>query len=148
MMTSQKRNFILKMAKAKNALASGVGWSALLSVFSCFSPQETAHAKSGEFHAMLCHELRAEVLRQLISLMSSYQSFFHRDHLPHTTEKLVVVRKAQHLLIQKLLEPMHFAVGLPSYIPVGRFCPPQPTADRSNNMGFVPLKEVKKANDG
>ena len=41
-----------------------------LSVFSCFSPQETAHAKSGEFHAMLCHELRAEVLRQLIRASS------------------------------------------------------------------------------
>ena len=99
---------------------------------------------------MLCHELREKILLQVISLTQSYQSFFHCDHLfsHHTTEKLVVLRKAQHLLAQKLFEPMHVAVGPPSYIPVGRLCSPQSTADPINDMGLVPLKEVKKANDG
>ena len=64
-----------------------------------------------------------------------------------TTKKLVVLRKAQHLLAQKLLEPMHVAVGPPSYVPIGRFCSSQSTADTINDMGFVPLKKVKKAND-
>jgi len=41
---------------------------------------------------------------------------------------------------------MHVAVGLPSYIPVGRFCSSQSTADTINDMGFVSLKEVKNAN--
>ena len=42
---------------------------------------------------------------------------------------------------------MHVAVSLPSYIPVERFCSTQFTADRNNDMGYVPLKEVKKANE-
>ena len=119
------------MAKAKNALAFGVRWSALLSVSSCFPPQETAHAKSYEFMSCSATNSAKKSSSNLLALRS-------------------LVRDSSIVIIFSLAIPLKSSLffGRPSIslcknflsqcsrpiscISVKRFCSLQPTKDRSN----------------
>jgi hypothetical protein len=119
MMTSQKRRFILKMAKAKNARAFGVRWSVLLSVCSCFSPhRETAHAKSGDLMPCSATNPARKSSGNLLASRSFVRAFsivIISSHTISLKNSLFFV-KPSISLYKNFLSQYNFAVGPPSYM--------------------------------